>query len=127
METILTGSVWWSYDHEVARRTKWESVISFLGPYPFHKHEGDIALTETRIFIDGDEAWSIPLSTIDKLYLGFDEIFPMQLVKNFLSWRQPLRITLRDGRNVYLFIDYIMIGRTNNLLWFNTLKEMLSE
>lgn len=123
--TILSGTVFWCYESEVLNRTKAETFFSFMGPNIFHKHEG-IILTREGIVIKGDENLSIPLSAIRKLYVGFDLSYPKTLVKNFGLFWQPLRITLQNEENLYLIIDYSFY-RSDNVLWFNTLKQLLSE
>ena len=60
-----------------------------------------------------------------QIYNGFDKIFPPTLAKNFgLNW-EPLRINLTDGKVLYLIIDY-SFGATNNKLWFDAIKKILS-
>jgi hypothetical protein len=77
-------------------------------------------------FKTGDEDLEISLGSLEQIYLGFDEVFPRTLVKNFGLFCQPLRLTLSTGQKLYLIIDYSMLGAKNQL-WFNGLKEMLSK
>lgn len=129
MNFLLKNRVLWSYDHEVEQRNAIDNIgVHFSGVGPFHAHEGEIILTETNILISGDESIEIELNGIDQLYLGFDDIFPRTLVKNFGLFWQPLRISFyRSGlsNSIYLIIGLNMFS-CENQLWFNTLKELLS-
>lgn len=126
MNTILAGKVFWSYDYEVLQRDSFNDIGAlFSGINPFHRHAGEIVLTDDRIIITGEDELAIPLGNIDQIYLGFDETFPRLLVKNFGLFWQPLRLNLKSGQKLYLIIDYNMLGAKNHY-WFNTLKEMLS-
>jgi hypothetical protein len=126
MNAILTGKVLYSYQHELLERDSFADLgAHFSGVNPFHKHAGEIALTADKLFISGDEELHISLSTIEQIYLGFDEAFPRTLVKNMGLFWQPLRLSLSDGNKLYLIIDYNMLA-SNNQLWFDGLKELLS-
>ncbi|WP_411275242.1 hypothetical protein [Daejeonella sp.] len=126
MNAILTGQVFYSYQHELLKRDSFADLRAhFSGIAPFHKHEGEIALSDEKIFISGDENLQIPLTSIDQIYLGFDEAFPRTLVKNMGLFWQPLRLSLSNGNILYLIVDYNVLG-ANNQLWFNELKELLS-
>jgi hypothetical protein len=126
MKQILAGRVLWSYDYEVLQRELLNEIgAHFSRVNPFHPHAGEITLTDDKLFITGDEDIEIPLGSLEQIYLGFDEVFPRTLVKNFGLFWQPLRLTLLTGDKLYLIIDYNMFGAKNRL-WFNELKEMLS-
>jgi hypothetical protein len=127
MGTILSGQVLWSYDHEVMNRNLLDNIgaqVSFVKP--FHRHSGQIILSEDKLCIFGDEALEISLASIDNIYLGFDEIFPPLLVKNAGLFWQPLRLKLLNGQQLYLIIDHNMFGAKNQL-WFDGLKAILSD
>ena len=127
MRPILAGNVLYTYDHELIQRSTLADVSAhFSGINPFHTHAGTITLTANTILIEGDEDLEIPLGTLEQIYLGFDEAFPRTLVKNMGLFWQPLRLSLSNGKNLYLIIDYNMLGAKNQL-WFDGLKEMLSE
>lgn len=123
---VINGSALWSYEHEVRERDAADLLAAHTSfVLPFHRHKGQISLTEREIILDGDETIHIPLDGITQLYLGFDEVFTNNLAKNFgLTW-QPLRLALADGRVIYLLIDY-SFGVTKNKLWYEGLKEFLS-
>jgi hypothetical protein len=126
MDAILTGKVFWTYDYEALERDPSNDFAYHFG-IPFHKHEGEITLTDVALIITGDEDLSIPLGTITQIALGFDENYPATLVKNFgLLW-QPLRMTLQGTDNIYLILDYDFLFGPRNRHWFNILKEMLSQ
>jgi len=127
MKPILAGQVLWSYDYEVLKRDTLNNLgAHFSGVNPFHTHAGEIALADDKIIISGDENLEIPLGNLEQIYLGFDETFPRTLVKNFGLFWQPLRLTLSTGQKLYLIIDYSMLGAKNQV-WFNGLKEILSD
>lgn len=78
-ELILQGRVLWSYDYEFAQisqaRRAAASIVSGVGP--LHHHHGYIGLTDSYLIIEGDDNnpdINILLSTVDELYLGFDDI-----------------------------------------------------
>lgn len=127
MESIINGHVLWSFDYEVLN-TDFLHVIGahFSGVKPFHAHEGQVALTDEHILITGDRNLEIPLKDLQEIFLGFDETFPSYLSKNFGLFWQPLRMKLKNGEQLYLIIDHNMFG-TKNQLWFNGLKQMLSD
>lgn len=129
MERVLAGKVLWSYDFEVLERTFLDNLRAGLsGVLPFHKHEGDIVLTKSALYIKGDTNLEIPLVNLEQLYMGFDDTFPAILVKTLgLVWK-PLRLEFTEGyskKTIYLIIDYYMFG-SKNQLWFDTLKEIMS-
>jgi hypothetical protein len=127
MKPLLAGKVLWSYDYEVLQRDSLNNVgAHFSGVAPFHKHAGEIALTEDKILIRGDEDFQISLGMLDQIYLGFDKTFPRTLVKNFGLFWQPLRLSLTSGQHLYLIIDYNLLGAKNQL-WFSKLKDMLAD
>jgi hypothetical protein len=125
MKTLLTGNVLWSYDYEVLNRSTADNARAHISGFkPFHRHEGQIALTTEGIFINGDENIQISLGSLDQIYLGFDEIFPRTLVKNMGLFWQPLRIVFSREQKIYLIIDYTLFG-TKNRYWFETLQKLL--
>ncbi|MES2875289.1 MAG: hypothetical protein V4708_16310 [Bacteroidota bacterium] len=123
----MKAKVLYSYQHELLERDSWADLgAHFSGVGPFHKHEGEIVLSAVGLFIGGDEDLQIPFRTIEQIYLGFDEAFPRTMVKNMGLFWQPLRISLSNGNKLYLIIDYNILG-TSNQLWFDGLKELLSD
>jgi hypothetical protein len=126
MKPIASGKVFWSYDYELAQRNPATDYVKhFSGMKPFHYHEADITLTTDRIAIRGDLHLDIPVHSLDQLYLGFDDLFPRSLSKNFGLFWQPLRITLANRERLYLIIDYNFIG-SKNKTWYNLIKGLLS-
>lgn len=129
MRKFLTGKVLWSYDYEVVQRSPKHHILAhFSGVLPFHAHKGVIYLTDKGLFIIGDADIQVPYNSFEQVYLGFDEIYPRTLVRNFGFFWRPLRIRFQDGfkpETIYLIINYNILG-TSNQLWFNTLKEILS-
>ncbi|MBB2150361.1 hypothetical protein [Pedobacter gandavensis] len=130
MENILlSGNVKWSTAAEVLHRNTIDQVgVHFSGVGPFHCHSGQITLTEKAIYLSGDVDLSFDLGDLEQLYIGFDDVFPRTLVKNFGMTAQPLRFQVGAGIGaLYLFIDYNMMAFTNNTLWFNSIKSMLEQ
>lgn len=126
---LLSGNVKWSTADEVLHRAAVDQVgVHFSGVGPFHCHAGQITLTDQAIYIEGDVDLSFNLGDLEQLFIGFDEVFPRTLVKNFGMTAQPLRLQVGAAVGVlYLFIDYNMMAFTNNQLWFNSIKTVLSE
>lgn len=126
---LLSGSVKWSTEEEVLHRDEIGQMgVHFSGAGPFHCHAGQITLTEKALYIEGDVDLSFNLGELEQLFIGFDEVFPRTLVKNFGMTAQPMRLQVGAGIGVlYLFIDYNMMALTNNSLWFNSIRSILSE
>lgn len=125
---ILRGNVLWSYDYELAaksRRTKFLSgLFSFIKP--LSDHEGLIILTRKGLLITGDEDLRIPISSVNEIHLGFDALFPATSVKNFGAFWQPIRIEYLNSdepRKIYLNIDYNGLTARNQL-WYDTIKAL---
>jgi len=131
-QKLLEGNVLWAYDHELVKEgtqgffKKIAGVFSFLPR--LHKHKGEILLASSGIYIAGETELSLPLSEIEEVYMGFDDIFPASSTTNFGMFWQPIRIT--SSRNalerqiIYLIIDYSGFF-TNNQTWFHTLIRLL--
>lgn len=127
---LLEGSVLWAYDYELANgnpQRKVAGLFSFIKP--LYSHKGRIVLTDHQISIKGDEYVNFKLNAINQLFLGFDEFYPSASVKNLGIFWQPLRIEyinyLNQTCKIYLVIGYNGIY-TQNKIWYNTIKEMLS-
>ena len=126
MKTILSGNALWCFDFEVQNRNRNEDfAFHFSGIKPFHRHDGEIYLTEGSIKIVGDDEVEVSFDDLTQLYLGFDEYYTPTLSKNFGMFWQPLRLTINDKKFLYLIVDYNFLGAKNKL-WFNTLTELLS-
>ncbi|KIA91918.1 hypothetical protein OC25_19260 [Pedobacter kyungheensis] len=131
-QKMLEGNVLWSYDHELTNEkgTSWIKKLAGLFSFlkPIHKHEGNILLASNGIFITGDEQLEVPLSNIEEVYMGFDELFPASPIKNFGLFWQPIRIRSTISRTQSQTV-YLVINRTgifsDNQTWFNTLISLL--
>jgi hypothetical protein len=131
MNILMTSHVLWSYADEVAEsglRDEIRALISFVKP--LHHHEGEIALTDSSLIINGDINLNIPLGKLNQLYLGFDEVFKATYVKNVgLMW-QPLRLSFYENdriTTIYLIIDCSFVGIAKDKQWLDALKNVLSE
>ncbi|WP_316800998.1 hypothetical protein [Pedobacter frigidisoli] len=131
-QKMLEGNVLWSYDHELTedKSLNWYEKIAGLFSFlkPIHKHEGNILLASNGIFITGDKQLELPISHIEEVYMGFDELFPPSAVKNFGLFWQPLRIrstiSRSESQTVYLVINHSGIF-SDNQTWFNALISLL--
>ena len=131
---LLQGTAKWSYDYEMAEFTATQKVLTGMTSFvpPLHRHEGNIALTNSEIIIEGidddDEDLTIQLDQLKQIYLGFDDIFPATSVKSFGFLWQPLRIeyytSAAETQSIYLIIDYNGLY-THDKDWYNTLTQIL--
>jgi hypothetical protein len=131
MNILLSGHVLWSYADEVAESGLGDEVRALFSMVkPLHHHEGEIALTDTSLIINGDIDLDIPLGKLNQLYLGFDEVFKSTYVKNNGMFWQPLRVSYYENDKlitIYLIIDHNFIGTAKDRQWFDALKEILAE
>jgi hypothetical protein len=130
MQILQIGKALWSYDFEIAAHTLIDEAgtLFSITPPPHHR-EGEIILTNNSLVIDGYNYLNIPLNKLDQIYLGFDEVYKRSLVKNLGLFWQPLRLRYNVGDDkdtIYLIVDHSFFG-TKNQLWFNTLKQLLSD
>ena len=127
----MKGHVLWSYENEIAESGLKEEISAlFSFVKPLHHHEGEILLTDASLIINGDIDLNIPLGNLSQLYLGFDDSYKSTYVKNGGLFWQPLRVNYaNDGITdiIYLVIDHTIIGTANDKLWFDALKQILSE
>lgn len=131
-QKMLEGNVLWSYEHELTneKNVSWIKKLAGLFSFlkPLHNHEGDILLASNGLFIEGDEQLELPLSNIEEVYMGFDEVFPPSSAKNFGLFWQPIRIrsaiSHSESQTVYLVINHTGIF-SDNQTWFNTLINLL--
>ncbi len=131
---LLQGTTKWSYDYEMAEFTDMQKAIVSITSFmpPLHRHEGNIALTNTELIIEGisddDENLTIPLNKLKQIYLGFDDVFTMSSVKGLGLFWQPLRITYYTDsigtQTIYLIIDFNGVY-THDKDWYKTLTQML--
>ncbi|TRW22708.1 hypothetical protein FMM05_15730 [Flavobacterium zepuense] len=125
MATLLQGSIFWSYDFEVANRNRSTDFgYQFSGTGPFYTHCGTIVLKDGALSISGDVNIDMPLGDIIQLYLGFDEIYTPLLAKNFGLFWKPLRIKTNYS-TLYIIIDYNFLF-SKNKKWYNTIVQLLS-
>ncbi|PTT00493.1 hypothetical protein DBR11_09785 [Pedobacter sp. HMWF019] len=124
--TLLESKIYWAYERELSQEKSWLKSIMGLFSFvpPLHAHEGKVCLSERSLEITGDENLSLPLHSIEEVYLGFDDVFPASSVKNFGLFWQPLRLRFNNDEVIYMIADYNGI-KTNNQIWYETLKEIL--
>lgn len=123
---ILHGSALWFYEWEISNA----GLLAYTGQLgvPFHKHKGNIYLTDNAIVIAGDDAFEIELSAIGELYLGCDDVYKPEYLKNFGYFIKPPRIKFASNRSglnkIYLIISNGIIN--TNAKWYKTLVSLLS-
>lgn len=124
---ILKAKAFWCHYYEILKATTLQRFSGQLG-VTFHKHQGNIYLTDTAILIDGDETLQITLSSIRELYLGCDEVFRPEYLKSFGYFTKPLRVEFyidpAKCNQIYFFINQGIINK--NIKWYDTLVAMLS-
>ncbi|KIO75415.1 hypothetical protein TH53_20800 [Pedobacter lusitanus] len=127
---LLEAKVLWSYDHELETKTGINNIAAqFTGVPPVHNHTGVLRLTKDGLIIRGDEDLIIPLADVEEAYVGFDESYQRNFVKNLGLLCQPLRIVTNNGiskNTIYLILDYNYFGCAKNLTLFDLLQEMLA-
>jgi len=130
MNLIFESPVIWSYENEVLGKDGISQIAAqFSGVAPIHNHEGSLTLTTSLIQIMGDEELNLPLSDIEQLYIGFDEVYHRNFVKNFGAFCQPLRITFSNvltAGSIYIIADYRYGTCTATQQLFTVLQELLS-
>lgn len=124
---ILAGKALWCFEHELQQANladEFRVMLSFT--LPLHYHEGQITLSEAAIIINGDVDLAIPLSSLEQLCLGFDDVYKRMYVKNGGLFWQPLKVSYThhaQTQSIYLIIDYNWFT-VKNQLWYNTLTAM---
>eukprot|EP01132_Coremiostelium_polycephalum_P018718 gene18718-22295_t len=87
MQPILSGNVYWAYDHDIEQA----DTLSLLGT----QFSGTPPLN--ALYLSGDNALVIPLQNIEQIYMGFDDTYRVTYVKNWgLTW-QPIRLVFDNG------------------------------
>lgn len=130
---LLQGNVKWAYDFEMAEFSDNQKIMASMVSFnpPLHRHQGNIALTNSKIIIEGigeDEDLTIQLNALKQIYLGFDDLFPISSARSLgLLW-QPLRIKFYissvQTQSIYLIIDFNGIF-THDKDWYSTLTRLL--
>ena len=130
-ETEMIRAVRWCYDYELATRDQSKDYLMYgTGLFPFLLHKGKIALNDSSLTLTDakgklmEEIW---LRQIASIYLGYDELYPSKLTKNFGALWSPLRLTLKGDQQIYLIIygRYGLFVKTK--AWFEILKALLSQ
>jgi len=120
----------WCYDFELAERNQKNDLLMLTtGIFPLLLHKGHLLLTETGIVLlnkVGQKKEDISFEQIETVYLGYDELYPPRLSKNFGYAWSPIRITLKSGAKIYLIIYGSMGLLPRNKAWFEYLQNMLA-
>ena len=127
---ILEAQAFWSHEHELADKDSISQIAAqFSAIPPIHDHEGSLTLTTSYLSINGDTELIIQLAHIDQLYLGFDDVYRRNFIKNLGLTCQPLRITYTNGLKaevVYIIAGYNFIGCAMTEQLFNQIHDLLS-
>lgn len=127
---ILEAQAFWSFEHELANKDSISQIAAqFSGVPPIHDHEGSLTLTTSYLSIIGETDLIIQLADIDQLYLGFDDIYRRNFIKNLGLTCQPLRITYSNASNaevIYVIADYNFVGCAMTEQLFNQIHDLLS-
>jgi hypothetical protein len=130
MKYLFESTVIWSSDEELKSKAVFSQFASiFSGVPPVHDHEGQLLLTENDLMLNGDANLIIPLSAIEQLFLGFDEVYKRNYVRNLGMFCQPLRITYRTSAVVnilYLISGYNLSSCEQTKQLFSLLQQILS-
>jgi hypothetical protein len=130
MTYLFEAGVYWIYDHELELKTGLNQIAAqFSGVPPIHEHSGNLILTEQALQIEGDVDLHLRLSDIVQLYLGFDEQYQRNFIKNLGAFCQPLRITANGGSEescIYLIAGYNSSFCTPTQQLFTLLQDLLS-
>ena len=120
----------WCYDDELASRNKKGDLLMLAtGMFPYLLHKGMIDLGADGISLtdeSGNIRESIILGEVETVFLGYDALYPRRLSKNFGALWSPLRLTLHNGRQIYLIVFDRLGVFVRNKVWFQALKEILS-
>lgn len=127
---ILEAKAFWSYEHELENKDSISQIAAqFSGIPPIHDHEGSLTLTNSYLSIIGETDLIIQLPDIDQLYLGFDDIYRRNFIKNLGLMCQPLRITYSNALKaevIYVIADYNFVGCAMTEQLFNQIHDLLS-
>jgi hypothetical protein len=130
MTYLFEAGIYWIYDHELEHKTGLNQIAAqFSGVPPIHEHSGNLILTERTLQISGDVDFNLRLSDIEQIYLGFDDKYHRNFVKNLGMFCLPLRITATSGSEeicIYLIAWYNSFLCTPTQQLYNLLQELLS-
>jgi hypothetical protein len=120
----------WVYDYELAGRDQRNDLIMLTsGVFPLLLHRGDLLLTESGIELydkSGTLREELPFDNMETVFMGYDDLYPSRLSKNFGYGWAPIRITLTNNAQIYLIIYRRMGLITSNKAWFEKLRQMLA-
>lgn len=132
---IFESSALLSFSEDIQNRsfTDWiKAHTSFM--YPLHTYIGNIRIEGNVFMFLGIERksrqefqFNIFRNEIEEVYHGYDDVFTIFETRNFgIGWK-PVRITFTQNErtlNLYLIVNY-SLGRTDNAIWFEILKNWL--
>lgn len=124
----MIGKVRWCYDYELtARDQRRDFFMLTTGGFPLFMHSGKIELIDDEISLFGDDGTtdSIPPDEITSIFLGYDQLYPARLTKNFGPLWSPLRLPYGHQTQIYLIIAYYVLW-TKNKHWFELIKDRLN-
>jgi hypothetical protein len=132
---ILESPALIAFSEDIKNRSFSDWIIahtSFM--YPLHAYSGTIKIEGNIFLFNGIEKKTgqefhhrIFRNEIEEVYHGFDDVFTRFETRNLGFGWKPLRITyIQKSASVqlYLIVNYAL-GRTDNAIWFETLKNWL--
>lgn len=121
----------WVYDFELAQRNQKSDLLMLIsGMFPLLLHKGNLWLTDKGITLynkSGEKQEDISFEQMATIYLGYDELYPPRLSKNYGTTWSPIRITLKNDAKIYLIIYGSMGLLIRNKAWFGQLKQILDQ
>ncbi|SDZ81292.1 hypothetical protein SAMN05192529_10280 [Arachidicoccus rhizosphaerae] len=119
----------WVYDFELAGRDQKNDLLMLTsGVFQLLLHKGSLLLTEEGIILQnkaGQPEAQITFDQMATIFMGYDELYPARLTKNFGFFWAPIRITLTNHQQIYLIIYGSMGLIIRNKWWFEKLKQLL--
>ena len=124
-----TAQAYWIFRDEFNNLSYFDSFRGmFSGAVPIHSGFGSLSLNNSEISLESEEIlFTLPLQAITEIYLGFDDLYTSNYVKNFGLFWSPLRITFIDEKidnSLYIVTDFDHFT-TQNEKWYKLLTGIL--
>lgn len=132
---IFESSALLSFSEDIQNRSfaDWlKAHISFM--FPLHAYYGHVRIEGNMLMFSGTERktgndfqLAIFRSEIEELYHGYDDVFTLFETRNLGFGWKPLRIKFTQNQRtfkLYLIVNY-SLGRTDNAIWLEILKNWL--
>lgn len=133
---IAQAPALWIFAEDIQNRSwiEWLRAHISFGK-PLHRFDGIVTLNATTLLLEGFDnrekkavAFEISKYQIEQLYHGFDEVYSISESRGLgITWH-PVRLTFTTEdlvKSLYFIINY-RFGRTENLAFFELLKQWAS-